>query len=432
MKLLFYDLFVLCYDAAAWLVSPFNLKARLWLKGRVNWTARLQQQVKNAGFQPGDQVVWMHAASLGEFEQGKPVLDELRRKDKQLKTVVSFFSPSGYEVVKHYKGVDIVTYLPTDTPANAARFIKLVKPTLVLWVKYDYWYHHLKTLHRKNVPVLLISAIFWKDQVYFKWYGTIYRDILNFFNHYFVQNEASATLLKEILAKSKRPSLAGNITISGDTRFDRVIDIAENWQPVKPVEDWLDGEKNVLVAGSTWPEDEEELVHFVKAGRDKKFIIAPHVVEPDLLKDTMKLFGDTVLFSDLMNGLPIDSKANVLVINNVGLLSRLYNYAMVCYVGGGFSGSGIHNVLEAAVYGKPVLHGPDYEKYQEAIGLEDAGGSFPQDSAIALEKQLDILFSDNEVYEKAASAAKDFVYQSKGSTREVVRYIQEKRLLTSL
>lgn len=392
----------------------------------------MQQHVKTLSNYGRSGTLWMHASSLGEFEQGKPLLDELKKKHPGLTIVISFFSPSGYEFVKNYRGADIITYLPTDTPANAIRFLEIIKPTLVIWVKYEYWYHHLKALDKRKIPVLLVSAAYWREQVFFQWYGAFHRNMLRYFDHYFVQTPYSADLLQELLEKENLNDSIKNISVTGDTRFDRVIDIAENWQPVKPVEDWLNGDKKVLVAGSTWPEDEEELVHFSRQNRDIKLILAPHEVEADQLKDTMKLFGETTLFSDLLKEDGPLPATNVLIINNVGLLSRLYKYGRVCYVGGGFSGNGIHNVLEAAVYGKPVLHGPDFDRYQEAVGLVEAGGSFVADSAITLEKQLSDLFSDDPGYEKAASAAKNFVYHSKGSTQKIIDYIQEKRLVTSL
>jgi 3-deoxy-D-manno-octulosonic-acid transferase len=432
LKLLFYDLFILCFEAGAWLLSPFNVKARQWLKGRVNWADKLQQQVSAIPGYGKTGTLWMHASSLGEFEQGKPLLDELQKKNPTLSIVITFFSPSGFEFVKNYEGAHIITYLPTDTPANALRFLDIIKPTLVIWVKYEYWYHHLKALDKRKIPVLLVSAAFWREQVFFKWYGSFHRNMLRFFDHYFVQTSYSAELLREILEKENLQDAAKNISVSGDTRFDRVFDIAENWQPVIPVENWLNGENKVLVAGSTWPEDEEELVHFFRQNRDIKLVLAPHEVEPDQLKDTMKLFGETTLFSDLLKEDGKLPPSNILIINNVGLLRRLYKYARVCYVGGGFSGNGIHNVLEAAVYGKPVLHGPDYERYQEAVGLVEAGGGFVADSAITLEKKLTELFSDDSACEKAASAAQNFVYQSKGSTLKIMQFIQENRLLTSL
>ncbi|MES2646405.1 MAG: glycosyltransferase N-terminal domain-containing protein [Bacteroidota bacterium] len=430
MKLLLYDLFILCFEAGAWLLSPFNVKARQWLLGRVHWISKLQQQIEASRLHADDNpVVWMHASSLGEFEQGRPVIEALKQKFRNLKVVITFFSPSGYEVTSQYKGADVICYLPTDTPANAIRFIQMIKPSLVIWVKYEYWYHHLKTLNKKNIPVLLVSSIFREDMVFFKWYGSFHRQMLQFFRHFFIQNKDAAALLKTLLPGEK--NIEKIVTVSGDTRFDRVIDIAENWIPVPPIEKWLAGSGKVLVAGSTWPQDEDQLVHFVKQNQDVKLILAPHQVEPDLLKDSISLFGNVVLFSDLLNDQPEIKDSNVLIINNVGLLSRIYKYATVCYVGGGFSGSGIHNVLEASVYGKPVIHGPEYERYQEAVELVEAGGSFAVENALDLEKQLNILLSDSIIYQNASMAAKNFVYSQKGSTSTIVDFIQANRLLTS-
>jgi 3-deoxy-D-manno-octulosonic-acid transferase len=422
--------FILCFEAGAWLLSPFNPKARQWLMGRVNWIPKLQQQIESSRLhEDGKPVVWMHASSLGEFEQGRPIIEALRKKFKNVKFVISFFSPSGYEVTSQFRGADIICYLPTDTPANAIRFVQMINPSLVIWVKYEYWYHHLKALNKKKIPVLLVSSVFREDMVFFKWYGSFHRHMLAFFRHFFVQNTDAAALLKTLLPENIRKE--NPVTVSGDTRFDRVIDIAENWIPVPPVERWLVGSSKVLVAGSTWPQDEDQLVHFIKQNADVRLILAPHQVEPDLLKDSISLFGNVVLFSDLLNEQSGINDSNVLIINNVGLLSRIYKYATVCYVGGGFSGSGIHNVLEASVYGKPVIHGPEYERYQEAVDLVEAGGSFAVENALELEKQLNILFSDDIIYQNASVAASNFVYSQKGSTSTIINFIQANRLLTS-
>lgn len=432
MQLLLYDLFILCFEFGAWLLSPFNLKARLWLMGRMKWGSKLQQKLHAAGFRQDRPVVWMHASSLGEYEQGKPVLDAIKEKYPDVQFIITFFSPSGYEVVKLRKSNSVVCYLPTDTPANAKRFIQMINPNLVLWIKYEYWYHHLKALHKRNIPILLVSGMFVKSQVFFKWHGGFHKQMLRYFEHFFVLNDNGARLLESVLPFTKDNNVPGKITVSGDTRFDRVIGIAENWIPVPPLERWLAGSDKVLVAGSTWPEDEEELIHFVRANKEVKFIIAPHQVEPDPLKDTLALFNGAILFSDLLNESTTGAESNVVIINNVGMLSRIYRYATVCYIGGGFTGSGIHNVLEAAVYGRPVVHGPEYERYSEAVGLMEAGGSFVADNALDLEKQLDVLFKDVFLYDKVAMAAKEFVYSQKGSTQKIMDYIQANRLLTSL
>jgi 3-deoxy-D-manno-octulosonic-acid transferase len=423
VKLVLYDLFIFLYQTGARLLTPFNSKARLWLLGRKRWASRLRQQVAQLDAGQSSTVVWMHASSLGEFEQGRPLLEKIRSQMPAAKIVVSFFSPSGYEAMKDYAGADIVCYMPSDTPANAQKFIGIVKPSLVLWVKYEYWYHHLNAIQKSNIPLLLVSGIFREQQPFFRWYGGLHRKMLCFFTHFFVQNEASATLLLPLV----KP---GTITVSGDTRFDRVIEIADKWTAIEPVEKWLDGAEKVIVAGSTWSQDEEELTHYIKANPDVKLIIAPHQVEPDILDDTLELFSGALLFSDLLQENIPETKSNVLIINNIGMLSRLYEYGNICYVGGGFTGDGVHNLPEAAVYGRPLVHGPEYEKYTEAIGLEDAGASFPIENALELEKVLNGLFTDHAAYNAAASAAKNYVYNHAGSTGEIIRYIYEKRLLT--
>jgi 3-deoxy-D-manno-octulosonic-acid transferase len=426
LKLLLYDFFILLYQTGAHLLAPFNNKARLWLSGRQQWAARLQRQADDRDLYKSKHVIWLHASSLGEFEQGRPVLEAIRRHHKNARVVVSFFSPSGYETMKNYEGADIVCYLPADTAANARKFLKIVQPSMVLWVKYEYWYHHLEAAHRQQIPLLLISGIFRSDQPFFQWYGSLHRKMLSFFTHFFVQSEAAAELLQTVLQPAPNSSVAAateRISISGDTRFDRVIDIAENWAPIQPLEKWLKKNSQILVAGSTWPADEEELVHYIKANPEIQLILAPHQVEPDLLKDTLQLFKGAVLFSDLVEEAPVNLDSNVLIVNNVGMLSRLYHYGHVCYIGGGFTGDGVHNVLEAAVYGRPLVHGPEYEKYAEAIGLVSVGASFEIENALELEKVLGTLFTENEAYQKAAESARNFVYKQAGGTRQVMNYI---------
>jgi 3-deoxy-D-manno-octulosonic-acid transferase len=431
LKLLLYNFFIFLYQTGARLLVPFNNKARLWLFGRRQWQSRLKREMEACGFHRNKQVVWMHASSLGEFEQGRPVLEAVKRQYPNTSILVSFFSPSGYETMKNYEGADIVCYLPADTAKNAWNFLHIVQPSIVLWVKYEYWYHHLEAIHQRHIPLLLISGIFRADQPFFKWYGGLHRKILSFFTHFFVQTEEAAELLKTVLQplpgsefSNKKTAPANRISVAGDTRFDRVIEIAENWTPVYPLERWLKQGARVMVAGSTWPADEEELVHYTKANPDMQLIVAPHQVEPDLLKDTLQLFDKAMLFSDLMEeGAEKNTTSNVLIINNVGILSRLYAYGQVCYVGGGFTGDGVHNVLEAAVYGKPVIHGPEYEKYAEAVGLIHVGGSFEFENALELEAILANLFNDKAYYEQSAAKAKEFVYRHSGGSRQVLDYI---------
>lgn len=416
---LLYNLFLLLYSAGIRIVSIWNPKAKKWVLGRRNIFKTISQQQSAKTGQP----IWMHCASLGEFEQGRPLLEEIRKQNSEVKIVLTFFSPSGYEVMKDYKGADAVFYLPMDSAANARRFLDIVNPNLVLWVKYEYWFYYLQEIKKRNIPLLLVSGIFRQNQPFFKWYGAIWKQMLASFTHFFVQNDESEELLAEL-------GINNNVTIIGDTRFDRVIEIAENHQPVPFIEKFC-GNSNVLVAGSTWEEDEIELLHFVKQHPQIKFIIAPHEVDDENLKDVKEEFPDSIFYSNWMTDNEQPATTNILIINNVGMLARLYKYATITYVGGGFGEEGVHNVLEAAVYGKPVVFGPVYERFIEAAGLVNAGGGVSVDGPIKLEGILNNLLNDEEGRDKKGEASKKYVYENAGASKKIIRFIQENRLLTS-
>ncbi len=365
----------------------------------------------------------MHCASLGEFEQGKPVLESLRKKFPNTCIVLTFFSPSGFENVKNYPIVDYVFYLPADSAGNAARFIDSIQPDLVLWVKYEYWYYYLAELKKRKIPVLLISGVFRNNQPFFKWYGNLWRKMLQCFAHFFVQTPDSVELLKNI-------GITGNISLSGDTRFDRVLAIAENNPGIDSIKIFCQGHK-VIVAGSTWEDDEAELVHFVKANPEVRCIIAPHETDSDNIRDVLKTFPGSVLYSEYEALPQKEYQSQCLIIDCIGLLSRLYCYADICYVGGGFGDDGVHNVLEAAVYGKPVIFGPVYDKYIEACELIDSGGGISIENALELEKEILLLFSNNKEKERKGEAAAKYVRSKTGATQKIMDYIQEKRLLTN-
>lgn len=367
------------------------------------------------------QRVWMHCASLGEFEQGRPLLEELKKRYPSTFIVLSFFSPSGYEVMKDYPGADHICYLPMDSTFNARRFVDTVNPTLVLWVKYEYWFYYLSELKKRKVPVLLVSGIFRKSQPFFAWYGSIWKKMLSCFFFVFVQNEESRELLAGI-------GFRDQVSLAGDTRFDRVLEIASREGDIPHISDFC-GTGPVLVAGSTWDEDEVELLHYVKVHPEIQFIIAPHEISADRLASIQKEFPGTVLYSSLVSGAA--SGGHVLVIDNIGMLSRLYRYATVTFVGGGFGADGIHNVLEAAVYGKPVVFGPVYDKYDEAVGLVASGGGLVATGPLKLEAVLQQLFGDAEQLRKAGEASGNFVRQGAGASAAIMGYIQANRLLTS-
>ena len=413
MALLLYTLFLKLYPLGIRIASIGNVKARQWIRGRKKFPAvNLAREKKSA--------IWMHCASLGEFEQGRPLLEKLKKDFPEYEVVITFFSPSGYEVQKNYPGADAVFYLPTDSPSHAKKFIDQVNPTLVLWVKYEYWYHYLHELKKRNIPTLLVSGAFREDQPFFKWYGKLWREMLSCFAHYFMQNETSKTLLENIGIK--------NASVSGDTRFDRVITIAGNFESVPLMKEFCGNDK-VMVAGSTWEDDEAEMVHYVKTNPGIKFIIAPHEIDKENLRDVKKEFTGSIFYSELT--LDTVQNTHTLIIDNIGMLSRLYQYADITYVGGGFGYTGLHNILEAAVYGKPVIFGPETDRNFEARELVECSGGIIIHNALELEKTLTNLFEDPSELKKRGEAAKNYVYRNAGATKKIVEYIQENRLLTN-
>lgn len=367
----------------------------------------------------------MHCASVGEFEQGLPVLEKIRQQYPGYSILLTFFSPSGYELRKNYAGVDHVFYLPMDSPKNANRFFNIVQPSLVLFVKYEFWYYYLQEAKDRHIPVALISGIFRSDQPFFKWYGGIYRKMLSFISCFFVQNQSSAALLNTI-------GITENVFITGDTRFDRVITIASHFSDIPLISTFCTGHP-VIVAGSTWTEDDEELDHFANTNPSVRLMIAPHDIDKERLENCRSLYKHAILFSDykaiIESGKTTDPEINTLIIDNVGMLSKLYHYATIAYVGGGFGDDGIHNILEAAVYGKPVVFGPVYDKYFEADELLDAGGAFSIADALELEKLLQDLLTDEGLYHRSSKAALEYVRRKSGATDKVMELIQEKRLL---
>jgi len=416
--LILYNFFIQCYQLAVSLATFWNPKARQWVNGRENLFQELKKQIK-----PSDQVIWMHCASAGEFEQGKPVIEHLKKIYSHKKIMVSFFSPSGYAAGKRYDKADLICFLPLDTKKNAEHFLKIVKPQLVVFVKYEYWYHHLKEVRGNNIPLLLISAIFRKDQVFFKNYGSFHRKILQLYSNIFVQNEESKSLLSAIGIPC---------VINGDTRFDRVTAIAARFANSNPADiefvKMFATSSKVLIAGSTWPEDEKIIAWVLSKVPFIKLIIAPHEIDEDRIKSLEILFPNSIRHSVFKEKL---QEANGLIIDNVGLLSQIYQYATITYIGGGFNKSGIHNTLEAAVWGKPVIFGPNYKKFKEAKELIKAGASFSISNANEMNDLVDALLSDDTKLNKSGEAAKNYVLNNRGATEKIIAYIQENRLLTN-
>lgn len=363
--------------------------------------------------------MWVHSASTGEFEQAKPVIEAIRLAYPDHRVLGTFFSPSGYEAAKNYSGLDFRFYLPFDTRRNAQKMVAAVQPRLVIFSKYDFWYHHLQTISKAGVPLLLISAIFRPGQSFFKWYGGFQRTMLRRFRHLFVQDKTSLQLL--------HGQGIEQCSISGDTRFDRVLAIRQHGAPIPLVAQFA-ANSPVLVAGSTWPGDEQLLQQMPFA---IKMVIAPHEITPDHISALQKAFPQSVLFSEAGAAPHLLENAQVLIINNIGMLSRLYQYATLTYVGGGFTPSGIHNTLEAAVWGKPVIFGPTHQKFREAQGLIDAGGGFSISTASNLQKTMENLLHNKAALEAASGAAEQYVQENSGATEGIMRYIQENRLLTN-
>jgi 3-deoxy-D-manno-octulosonic-acid transferase len=406
---LFYNLGIALFDLAVSLAAPFSKRAALLVKGRKTVWDTL------GGVSLEGDVIWVHCASLGEFEQGRPLIEAIRKKNPSYKIVLSFYSPSGYEVRKNYKEADVVCYLPSDTRANAKRFISTVNPRMVFFVKYEYWYNYFRELKEVGTPLYLVSAIFRKDQIFFKWYGGWFRKILNNVKCFYIQDEKSAALLDGIGIKA--------YIVAGDTRFDRVAAIAAAANPIPVVENFATGAK-VLVAGSTWPADEQIIASYINnSAKDVKLIIAPHMVDESHIQQLERRFTLPVCRYTKVKG-EIGADVRVLIIDTIGLLSAIYRYGSVAYLGGGF-GKGIHNTLEAATYGMPVIFGPRHLKFKEAIDLKEKGAGFSINDSVEFGNLMERLWDDeNKDYlKKSGEAALEYVQSMCGATEEILKLI---------
>jgi 3-deoxy-D-manno-octulosonic-acid transferase len=407
-----YDLGILIYYLLILLVSPFNLKARQWIRGRRGLLSSMA-----AGIGPEEPLIWFHCSSLGEFEQGRPVIEKIREECPGKKILLTFYSPSGYEVRKDYHGADHVFYLPLDTRRNAKRMLAQLNIEQAFFVKYEFWYHYLSRLNSREIPVCLVSGIFRKEQVFFRWYGGWYRKILGFFDHLFVQQESSLELLGSIGIS--------NASVSGDTRFDRVSDIARK---VSIDNRFLSfrGDSRLVVAGSTWPADEDLLVRYInESGRDCKWLIAPHEIhEAGINRLSRQIRGITLRYTELKDSLPDD--ANVLIIDTIGLLSSLYQYAHISYIGGGF-GKGIHNTLEAATFEIPVIFGPNYHKFQEAGDLVDRRAAFPVSGYGEFKSVMNRLLDDDKLLKTSGDSAGKYVKSMTGASAMIVDFALKRK-----
>lgn len=412
MRLL-YSIGIFLYGLLLRILAPFHAKARLMVTGRKDWYSRMKQSVDSS-----QKHIWFHFASLGEFEQGRPVLEAVKNNYLDHKIIVTFYSPSGYEIRKNTNLADHVFYLPYDTAQNARLFLELINPSFAVFTKYEYWYYYFEGLHSKSIPLFLVSAIFRPEQIFFQAYGSFFLKILGFVTYFFVQNEESVRLLKEYGIR--------NAGLAGDTRFDRVIDLPKIRKDIPLIADFV-GAAPVLVAGSTWPEDEKLLKELFQRFQEYKLILAPHEIDEGHIVSILNLWPAALRFSKMKEyDTATLTEAKVLIIDNIGLLSSLYGYGQVAYIGGGF-GVGIHNTLEAATYGMPVLFGPNFEKFQEAKDLIEQGGGFSFSNGEGLAAVFEQL-QDQSKRVEAAKSARQYVQQKAGATPIIMKYLRNANL----
>lgn len=411
-----YSLGIYLYALLVRLVAALgHRKARAMVRGQRDTWRILREKID-----PTARYVWFHAASLGEFEQGLPLIEHLRREQPSRKILLTFFSPSGYEVRKDYKGADVVCYLPFDSPTAARRFIKWARPEMAFFIKYEFWRNYIDVLSKKSIPIYSVSSIFRPGQIFFRWYGRKYARCLRRITHFFVQNERSVELLRTI-------GVQDNVTIVGDTRFDRVIDIRNNARPLPLVEQFTRGKEDsntapfVLVTGSSWQPDEDILLDYVNRHPELRLVIAPHVVNDAHIQEIeQKLTTPALRYSQAT--LENVDDYRVLIIDGYGLLSSIYRYATVAYVGGGF-GVGIHNVPEAAVYGIPVIIGPNHQRFAEAMALIANGGCKSIENAEDFSIIMDDFLENPAHIAQAGSAAGDYIHQNAGATPVIYQHV---------
>ena len=410
-----YSLAIHFYAFIIALISPFHKKARIMRLGQWKTNSILREKIdRNAKY------IWFHASSLGEFEQGRPMMEKIKAEHPEYKILLTFFSPSGYEVRKNYNGADVICYLPFDTPYRVKKFLNLANPSIAVFIKYEFWGNYLQELKHRNIPVYIISSIFRRDQLFFQWFGYPYRKMLYCFTHLFVQDDRSAALLKEFGIT--------NVTVTGDTRFDRVLDVRNQARELSPVEHFVsEGGKEkrlTLVAGSSWPQDEEILIPYFNEHPEMKLIIAPHEIHREhLMYIESVLKRPSVRLSDVFHDQSLAEGKDCLIVDSFGLLSSIYRYGTIAYIGGGF-GAGIHNTLEAAVYGIPVLFGPKYHKFKEAKDLIKVGGGFSVSDKQSFCEKMDELLTYHEVLEAAGESAGQFVNGNAGATDKILRIIK--------
>lgn len=404
-----YTIGIRFYWFAACLIAPFNEKARLFVKGRKNLLTKIEDDFRKENAS----VAWFHCASLGEFEQGRPVLEAFKEEFPRYKILLTFFSPSGYEIRKNYAAADYIYYLPIDTASNAQEFVKLTSPKVAFFVKYEFWHHYTKTLHQAKIPLISFSAIFRPNQLFFKPYGTFYRNVLHRFSHIFTQNEQSLALLKQINIT--------NTALGGDTRFDRVYQICEQKKEIDLAKAFRNNQPT-LVIGSAWASDMEVIASVLdQFEHPLKIIIAPHEIGESYLKEMEAFFHHKSCIRYSQAKLSTVAGYDMLLIDNIGLLSSLYQYGDFAYIGGAF-GKGLHNILEAATFGMPLFFGNRYDKFQEAKDLVKLGGAFPLENEANFQEKFSQLYLDSTAQKEAETVCKSYVNNNLGATRQIIEY----------
>ena len=406
-----YNICIALYARLVGLVGVWNEKARQWAEGRKGIFFRMQQSIK-----PSDKIVWIHVASLGEFEQGRPIIEQIRKQGLDYKILVTFFSPSGYEIRKNYNGADYIFYLPADTPRNVKRFLDIVNPEIAIFVKYEFWLNYLAELKRRKVRTFVISSIFRKNSIFFKWYGAKWRKALESFEKMFVQNEESKALLSSIGFE--------NVVVAGDTRFDRVAELAQAVKPIELIERFKQ-QSRLFVAGSTWGPDEEILQELINCNPDIKFVVAPHEMDEGRIQKIIAATKAGAVRYTRCDEKTDFSNTQVLILDTIGILSSVYSYATWSYIGGGF-GVGIHNTLEAATFALPIAFGPNYLKFKEACDMVALGAATKVESTEDLKAWFEPLRDDAEHLKRVSATAKSYTLQNQGATKMIMQTLFEK------
>ena len=393
------------------IVALFSPKIKLFVEGRKNVFSILEEKIN-----PNDKTIWFHSASLGEYEQGLPVIEKIKEKYPSHKIIVTFFSPSGYEVRKNNTAADVTVYLPLDTKRNAKRFLKLVHPEFAFFIKYEFWLNYLKELEKNKTPAYLISGIFRDSQMFFKWYGGFYRKALKAFTYFFVQNESSKQKIEAIGFK--------NVVVSGDTRFDRVAAILERDNSLDYIKNFKNNQQTIVI-GSSWPKDEVLIAEYInQAPENVKFIIAPHNIKTDQITNLKsQITKSTVLFSEKENKNLSDY--NVFIIDTIGLLTKIYSYGTIAYVGGGFGNPGIHNILEPAAFGIPIVIGPNYSNFAEAVSLVGLGGCMTITNVSELKEILNRLLTDKTFLKEKSQICESFIQNNKGASNTIMNIVSQ-------